>query len=417
MRATRLLALLSGAALAGIGSGCDRPSPAPDHGSPAESPAAERAGALAGADASGEALAAALGEGDAYARARRLAELLPSLGSEAIPAVKQRLDRSRSGLAGADFELLVHFWASRDPRAAATWAFDLIAQRYRIPAIHTAVGRWAEVDPGAALAGVTAASRKADVHTAEAAALALVRGWFRSDRAGLEQYLLGLGSSVDRERGLFVYTLELEQAEGSEALMRWAEAIPLDDETYKRSAYFHAASALAALDPPAALRWCDRHCEGPYGVGMRQVIVMTRLNSGDDGGTVVDWVSRAPETESNDQTLVAAYGVWALREREAALGWLQQRLGAGTEPWVRKLFAPYARALAATSPAEAIGWAERVPIEAEREALLVEIARRWRGKDAAAAEAWLLRSPLSAEARERARKSDPSDWLPSASAR
>jgi hypothetical protein len=56
------------------------------------------------------------------------------------------------------------------------------------------------------------------------------------------------------------------------------------------------------------------------------------------------------------------------------------------------------------SPAEAAGWAERVEDEAARERLLVWIARRWRALDEPAAEAWLIQSPLSEAARERARK-------------
>ncbi len=416
MKAMRLLAVLLAAALAGIGFGCDRSTPASERRDPAKSPSAEGRGDLAGAGSADAALAAALGDPDAYARARKLAELLPTLGPEAIPAVKRKLDRSRAGLGGAEFELLVHFWASQDPSSAATWAFGLIAQRYRIPAIHTAVELWAEADPAAALAGVTAASVRADVPTAEAARLALLRGWFRSDRPGLEKYLQSLGSTAEREASLLVYAIALVQAEGSDALMRWAEAIPTDDESYKRSAYFQATSALAAFDPAAAQRWCDRHCEGPYAVGMRQVIVTTWLNSGRDGRSMVEWVSRAPETPSNDQTLVAAYGIWAKRDREAALDWMRQQQSAGPQPWVRKLYGPFARHLAATSPAEAIEWAGRVELDSEREALLIEIAHGWRRQDEAAAEAWLAGSPLSESAREMARKPDPSDGLPPASA-
>jgi hypothetical protein len=224
MRAKRLVAVLLTAALAGSGLGCDGSSPAPDRPDPAVSPTSEGARDLSGADSADAALTAALSDPDAYARVRRLAELLPTLGPEAISAVKRKLDRSRAGLGGAEFELLAHFWASQDPSAAARWAFTLIAPRYSIPAIHTAVALWAEADPAAALAGVTAAAQKADVSTAEAAQLALLRGWFRSDRVGLEKYIQSLGTTVDRERALLAYAFALVQADGTDALERWAEA-------------------------------------------------------------------------------------------------------------------------------------------------------------------------------------------------
>jgi len=59
--------------------------------------------------------------------------------------------------------------------------------------------------------------------------------------------------------------------------------------------------------------------------------------------------------------------------------------------------------LAEDSPARAIEWAEQIEGSEEREIVLVDIARTWRERDEAAAEAWLLRSPLSEEAREKAR--------------
>ena len=103
-------------------------------------------------------------------------------------------------------------------------------------------------------------------------------------------------------------------------------------------------------------------------------------------------------------TLLGAYGVQRARifGLDDALSWL--------------LIPLLGLVLAATSPAEAIEWAERVELDSEREALLVEIARSWFRQDERAAEAWLARSPLSEQAREQARKPDPSDRLPWASA-
>jgi hypothetical protein len=92
MKAMRLLAGMVGAVIAMVGIGCDRRSDAP------ESPAS---GAPTAAEASGDhggspeqVLAAVLAERDPFARARELATLLPTLGPDAVPAIRTQLARS-----------------------------------------------------------------------------------------------------------------------------------------------------------------------------------------------------------------------------------------------------------------------------------------------------------------------------------
>ena len=55
------------------------------------------------------------------------------------------------------------------------------------------------------------------------------------------------------------------------------------------------------------------------------------------------------------------------------------------------------------APTDAIKWAKRIENEAERETVLIQVARVWRYLDEAAAERWLLQSSLSPEAREQVR--------------
>lgn len=404
-RLTTIRRILLCATLAGILLGCDA-SPSSDLATRSPSPsgdgekAAPKATELAAAK-----LDAVMRERDDFARARELAELLATLGPEAIPYIRWKLDRSRAGLGGAEFELLVRFWASHDPSAATAWALGLLAPRYRIPAIHTALELWAKSDPVAALTGFKA---KEVVHldSREAAQVALVRGWFQTDRAGVEEYIRKLEPNPGRDQAILAYVTALMLAEGSDGVIRWAAAVPAGDESYKSSVYFYVASVLSAYDPPAAERWCEAHCEGPYGRGMRAGIVMSRLDMGDDGGSVVEWVARGPQGQNRDQLLVGAYQLWASGDREAALGWMQQKTEKNAEPWVSKLYGPYALHLAATSPAEAIQWAGRVEGDSAREELLVQIAQLWRRQDEKAAEAWLVESPLSEQARERARNAD-----------
>ena len=75
--------------------------------------------------------------------------------------------------------------------------------------------------------------------------------------------------------------------------------------------------------------------------------------------------------------------------------------------WLRPIFPESARALAKDSPAEGLAWAQRIVDKDERDYISIQIASRWHARDAAAAEAWLLQSPLSEADREKIRAQQP----------
>jgi hypothetical protein len=353
---------------------------------------------------SGGTLAEALRDADAYARARRLGALLPTLGPAAIPEVREALEDYSLDMGAVEFELLVRFWASREPAAATNWVLERGNPDYKAAAMRVAMQLWAAVDPEAALVASQAMRGLTGPEVIRAAQVALVRGWFESDHAGLEQYIRDLGRSIQRQRALFAYALAMLRKQGSEALMRWAESVPEANAAYKLSVYGQVTSALGALDRDAALRWCDAHCDGPLGSGLRLRITRQWLH--DEGGGVppLEWLSRAAEGEDKEHALRVTFSSWGLTDRQAALAWMAAQTAGEPAPWVRSLFAHYAKLLAEDSPAEAIEWAERVEDDREREAALILVASMWRQQDEAASEAWLLQSSLSEEAREKARK-------------
>jgi hypothetical protein len=352
---------------------------------------------------SGGTLAEALRDADAYARARRLGALLPTLGPAAIPDVREALEDYTLDIGAVEFELLVRFWASREPAAATNWVLERGRPDYKAAAMRVAMELWAAVDPEAALVVVQAVRGQTGPEVVRAAEVALVRGWFESGHAGLEQYIRDLGMSIQRQRALFAYALAIVRKQGSEAVMRWAESVPEADAVYKLSVYRQVTSALGAFDRDAALRWCDAHCDGPYGSSLRQMIARQWLL--DEGGvSPLEWLSRAPEGEDRENSLRVIFATWGVIDREAALGWMATQTAGEPAPWARSLFAHYAKLLAPDSPAKAIEWAERVEDDREREAALILVASIWRQQDEAASEAWLLQSSLSEEAREKARK-------------
>ena len=380
--------------------GCDAPP-----GATADEPAGSAA-----ADA--RSLNELLSDPDIYGRARALALRIPQLGPEATPEIEAAIQRGLATMSIADFELLMRAWASRDPRAASLWAIGLGAPRFRNSAVDIAVEAWAQIDPSAALEGVVFALHSPDRELSQSAQRAIVRGWFRKDRGELETYIRGLGDGVAQQRSLLAYSLALWEAEGGAAVIRWAEALPSDPARFKQAAFRQVSTALAWADPEAARRWCETHCDGPFGKSLRTAIVRTWIHEGENAAEVLEWVARAPDGPSRVHALRVGYETWAMQDRRGALDWMKAKIEEGPAPWVRLLFGAYARQLSVTAPAEAIVWAEQIEAPQAREEMLVRIARRWLREDRAAAEAWLNRSSLSESARAKARNLDAPDYLP-----
>lgn len=369
-------------------------------------------------ESSPDTLEAVLAERDAYLRARGLGALLPALGPERLPDIKELLDNRHLDLRGVELELLLHFWSSHEPIEATEWALRECPPTYRHAAVRTALESLAARDPEAAVAIVGAELAAASEEIARTAQLALVHGWFQKDRSSLERYIYDQGAGMQRQRLLYGYLLTLASAEGSGAVARWPETLNIDDQRYRLAAYRQAMSALSWVDMDTAVRFCDAHCEGPYGKGLRGVLVRTRLRNGDYGGDVVAWIGRMPEEDEaqlggKHHALGIAYSIWALNERSAALDWMREKVAeSDPEPWLPFLYAEFARQLAADSPEEGIEWAQRVAHDAAREVLLVRIARAWRMRDEAAADDWIEQSPLSEAARERARDTSRPTYIP-----
>jgi len=368
-----------------------------------------------------DALSEALAQPDPFETARSLGELLPRLSPAALPAVQDALGDPGRDLDPVEFDLLLRFWALHAPEDATRWTFVHAQPIYRMSATRAVVEAWAEADPAAALVGVEGALATLDKEVGQIAETALIRGWFQSDREGVESYVEGLGIGVKRQRAILAYALALAAADGSDAVIRWAEGIPEDDERYKLAVYRQLVSALSLVDMPAAVRFCDAHCDGPYSKGLRNLLARNRLRSGENGGEVIEWVGRsADETESQRQlkkrALSSAFGFWAFMDRESAVDWMRAQLAeeeADRLPWLPSLYGAYARQIAGTATEESIGWAERIEDENERERTLVRIVRYWMEQDEAAAGAWLEQSDLSDFAREQVRSSQAPLYLPS----
>jgi hypothetical protein len=345
---------------------------------------------------------------DAYARAEALGALLPKLDVEALPEVKETLGNFRAELGPVEFDLLLRFWANQNPEEAMTWVLKSCPVLYRTNAARTTIEILARRDPAKAVAASQSSMIDSD-EISRVTQIALVQGWYERDRTELLQYIRGLGTGIPRQRGLYAYALSLIGDEGSEAAIHWAEAVPEDDKGYKQSVFQQMVAALSWADSPAAVRFCDAHCDGPYASGLREVLIRARLNRGEYGGDVVEWIARAAEERDEQRvakshSLWVAYSTWAYWDHQAAKDWMARKLEQPQpEPWLKRLYGEYARQVASDDPARAIVLAEQIEDEAERTLTMVRIARYWRTRDEAAAESWLAQSPLDEKSREQAR--------------
>ncbi len=177
--------------------------------------------------------------------------------------------------------------------------------------------------------------------------------------------------------------------------------IPEHDRRFKQDAVRQVASALAKIDQAAAVAFCDAHCEGPYGVNVRQRIAKQWASR--DGPAAMEWVSNAPAGQERDWAVKSAMSGWWREDREGLHRWMAAMGPENVEPWFQFALSWYASNIAWERPNEALRWAAAIEIDAARERTFVDVARRWRSQDESAADAWVEQSPLSAEARERAR--------------
>jgi hypothetical protein len=351
-----------------------------------------------------EALADVLRDEDAYSRARRLGALLPTLGPELVPAVKQTLDDPVLDFGATEYELLVRYWATHQAEDASRWAVDESPEFFRIATILSSLTLWAEADPQAAVSAAQqwAAQRHELRHPMTKA---VVRGWFVANPVELAQFIDDLGTGLPQQRALTSYLRVVIQKQGHDAVMRWAESLSDDNAAYKTAVYWQVGSALALFNLEAGLRWCEAHCDGPYGKDLRNSISRRWVRTG-GGAAALAWLASAPEGYDKDFAVRVTFVEWTEVHREAAMAWMAAQTPDEPDPRLQPILPVYVKLLAKDSPADAIGWAERIEHEKKRRFALINAARAWRELDEAASEAWLQQSSLSEEDREKVRAAE-----------
>lgn len=397
----RLNALAITAAALALG-GCDAgPSGAPSHSGSAPTVPAQPGAALTYDD-----VRAILAEDDDFAKARKLGELLPTLGPESLPAVKRALDEAALlEMSAIEFELFMRYWTKHEPAEASYYALGKSPRAYRVSAIYGAVIPWVQADPLEAIKTLRPYTQVQGDDGA-AAQMSLVRGWYASGQPGLEPYIHGIGAGFERQRALSSYAQCVIRDRGVDALVEWAEAIPDSDPNYKLEVFRRTGTALVAHDAEAAKSFCDRHCEGEFGSNLRVRIADRWAH--DDAAAALTWLADAPDSQDTHLAVRIAFANWLSKDRQPALQWMKEQLErhANGEPpaWIEPALPVYARWLAADSPVAALEVAARLKDRHESNVVMVELAHQWyHERDKEAAEAWLKTSPLNEALREMVR--------------
>jgi hypothetical protein len=321
-----------------------------------------------------------------------------------VPAVRQTLLDRMVDFDVVSLDLLVRYWTTHQPLEAAEWARSRSPWVNRQDALYAAIYTWASQDPQAAAAAtwdwVENGENEVSVTTG------LIRGWYtRHDDEGIRRFLRSRPPGFPGQRATGTYVRSMILDGRAQELRTWAESLPNDDEGFKLTVFRRSVLTLANLDEASkaeARSWCQAHCETPLGKAMRSLIARAWVV--DDGPGTLQWLSEAPEGYERDVAVRGAIAVWTELDREPAMRWMAEQTAGTPPPWLEPAYLIYARVLAPDKPQEAMRWASQIKNRQDREETEIIVARHWRQADEAAAEQWLLQSPLSEQARAKARQ-------------
>lgn len=346
-------------------------------------------------------LHAALIHPDLQERTTRVAALLAPLGPEALGDVRAAYDGVVLDVGDVELVLLLDWWAGFDPEPALAWAHSS-GIGWHPAVISAAVRSWARRDPDAASRGLR--DLAVDDRLMTAGLLGLVRGWEESGRPGLEEYLeRTAGGDEASIRAIDALARGKVLRDGPEAGIAWAEGLPDRDDgspsDFKVNAYRRVASAVVGVDPQRAAEWIAGLRGGKYSSGL---LFRTATSWAEhDGEAAMRWLSTLPADRDLPLAVQEAYRMWASRDRDAAFEWIRN---AKLEPWLDPAVDTYAITRYRVSPQEAIDWALKIHDSQRREQVLVRIAATWLIDAPDDAQAWIDRSDLGEEAKQKIAK-------------
>jgi hypothetical protein len=361
--AAQLFTIALGAALF-AGSGCG----------PREDGLASAPGAAAH-----DSVLSALRKSDALERSAALAATFEQLGPADVPEVRRAFRNAQFSVALGDRVLLAHWWGRHDPNGALEWA----RRELESPQIvEIALEEFAAVDPDAAQRELQSLPPQRKLALGQA----LIRGWFRSGKPGLVEYIRSHEYGIQQAQLLSAYLRALMGRDGPDAVTAWARSLPPElSQRDREMAYQRVTATLASLDPALAFGFALEHFRGESGAGLMQIVAAPWGRS--DGLAAVTKMSQLGDGPQKLAGVDTAWRAWLKVDRPAALDFAASSVD---EPWFDRSLEYYARIIGVRDgPREGMKLADTIRDPVLKQDAYVKIARYWRGSDEQAVREWL----------------------------
>jgi len=335
-------------------------------------------------------LEAALAIPDAGARASALASLLQKAGAEDVEAAFRVLETTNLPVDAVAVLLVTDWAASFDPHDALRRAVAL-EHSESSAAVSAALRRWARQEPDEAL---RFAESIHDPRGTDRLFQALVMGW--AERVGDPapwSYVRNLPMGPSRQKLIRTLVGRKLVLEGVEPTLRFVESIPDDAaRRFKLQVFRRTARALARQDPELAVKWAQRHSDGPHGDGLLRKVGTARVVL--EGAPGFAWLRDVEAGPQRDEAVLETYRLWLSRDRAGAMNWLRD---APSEPAFEPALVMLVGATARTDPAEALELLPRIQDPGLLQSAKLRLGRLWLARDEPAARDWIRQSGLSEE--------------------
>ena len=344
------------------------------------------------ATAAAASIEASLDQRNPLRRSFDLSRALRGLEEQDVANVLRVVEDGGHWFNAQQHQLLMFAWVPIDADAATAWAFarpGLLARRARI-ALFDALGF---SNPARARGLLSSLDLSEE---AEALHLYMVQGWARSKhRDSLSRYIEKLPQGVPRQHATRALINEVLKG-GPDALIAWADEIPVDAERqFKRATFQKAANAMARIAPVRASEWVQGHLDRRYAGEASKLVALRWLEQ--DPASAINWVVTLPEGHSSSDLVKRAFRSWLKMNPDAAQKWARAASpAAGVDPAVRVLV----RNSFEQQPAQAMEWAHRIHTPEVRLRVLTSAGRAWLQADPDGFMAWLPESGLEAQVKD-----------------
>jgi len=319
-------------------------------------------------------------------RSTRMSAYLEQLRADELPEALAALESRRAWLGAEEIRLFMLAWARFDAPAALEHALAWPG-RSRRTAAGAAIYAFAFYDPDAATRALDALE---DEQLRDYLRTRLVAGWVHSEhKESANRYIASLPDGAQRDSFAGMLARELN-AQGSDAVIRWAEGVPEMLPSYKQAAFRKACAALAASDPELAVRWASEHAGRDYAEGSTTIIAGRWASV--DPHAALEWLMGLPRDDERDRAIADTFAQWLSFARAPAKRWLHAATPAeGLDEAVRILVR---RTNKEGSSEGALGWALRIHDARLRDEVVVALGRAWMRREPAAARDWVESSEL-----------------------